>query len=115
MRILIGALALSLAALGIAGWRLKVAWEDVALARTEALQALQASGEQRRQAELVLGRLESLDTALTSLQAGAAANTALLGQTLQGIGNIQPVEGDTADALKCLDVRVPGQLADRVR
>lgn len=115
MQILMGALAAAVLALGLMGWQLKNAWDDTANARQSALQAEQAAGEQRQQAELLLGRLTALDTALTRLETGTQANTHLLGQTLLGIENIQPTAGDHPDAQKCLDVRVPAQLADRVR
>lgn len=115
MKILAGAVAILLLAVCAMGYQLKQAWGETATARRETLQAEQALGEQRQQTALVLGRLDTLDSKLTQLDGDTKLNAQQLELTLDAIGTIQKSEGDSDDALKCLDVRMPAQLADRVR
>lgn len=115
MQVLIGALVLALLALGVTGYQLKGALEDAATSRQDALQAEQRAGEQRQQAELMLERLGRLDTAVSGLAHADALAQAQLAQALAGIENITKTEGDSDEAMACLDVRVPAQLADGVR
>lgn len=115
MKILSGAVAILLLAVCAMGYQLKQAWADAATANQATLGAIQALGEQRQQAELVLGRMDTLDGKLTQLEGSQQLNAQQLELTLDAIGNIQKSEGDSDDALKCLDVRMPAQLADRVR
>lgn len=116
MQILAGAVAVLLLVLGLLGWQLKSAWGDVTQARQEALQAVQAVGEQRQQAELLRSRLETLDASLKAVAAGTQANSEQLDQTVDAIDAIGKTEGVPHDqSVLCLDVRVPGQLDERLR
>jgi hypothetical protein len=116
MKILAGALAILLLATGFMGWRLKVAWEDVATARGDAQQAQQVAGEQRQQAELLNQRLVTLDSTLKLVAAGTQANSEQLDQTVDAIDAIGKTEGVPHDqSVLCLDVRVPVQLDERLR
>lgn len=116
MRILAGAVAALLLVLGLLGWQLKSAWGDAAQSRQEALQAVQAAGEQRQQAELLRGRLDTLDASLKAVAAGTQANGQQLEQTVDAIDAIGKTEGVTHDqSVLCLDARVPGQLDERLR
>lgn len=115
MRILAGVVAVLTVAIGIMGFQLRSAWSDAALARQEAIQALQVAGEQRQQAELVLFRLDALDSSLKGLAEGTQRNARQLDQTLAAINGITKTEGDTDESIACLDVRVPRQLDDSLR
>jgi hypothetical protein len=116
MKILVGALAILMLATGFMGWRLKVAWEDVATARGDALQAQQVAGEQRQQAELLNQRLVVLDGTLKDLATGTKANGDQLELTIDAIEQIKPTGGVPHDpSIACLDLRVPGQLDERLR
>lgn len=109
----------ALGALGIAvvalSWQLKVAWQDVTVAKGEAIAAVQAAGEQRQQAELILSRLESLDGVLGQLADQTEANDRKLDDALTGIENITKTEGDSDESIACLGVPVPAQLDSRLR
>lgn len=115
MKTLVGVVVALALAVGIMGWQLRSAWSDAALARQEAIQALQVAGEQRQQAELLLSRLDALDDILKGLAEGARQNAQQLDQTLAAIDGITKTEGDTDESLACLDVRVPRQLDDSLR
>lgn len=116
MQILAGAVAILLLVLGLLGWQLKSAWGDAAQARQEALQAVQAAGEQRQQAELLSSRLATLDASLKAVAAGTQANGQQLEQTVEAIDAIGKTEGVPHDqSVLCLDARVPGQLDERLR
>lgn len=115
MRILGTAVAILLLAVIGMSYALRSAWQDAEIARQREAQAAQVAQEQRQQAELVLGRLEALDTALTGLQAEQQANQRALEQRLRGIENITKSEGDTDASMACLDQPAPAQLVERVR
>lgn len=114
-KILGTAVALLLAAVAALGWQLKGAWADAATAQQVAKQAGELVEQQRKQSELVLGRLESLDGALKGLEAGNRANAERQAQTLAAIGNITKQEGDSDESVTCLGVAVPRQLDDSLR
>ena len=115
MKTLAGVAVALAVAVGIMGWQLRSAWSDAALARQEAIQALQVAREQRQQAELMLSRLDALDASLKGLAEGTQQNAQQLDQTLAAIDGITKTEGDTDESLACLDVRVPRQLDDSLR
>lgn len=101
--------ALAVAVIGL-GWQLKGAWKDAASSRNEALAALQAAGEQRQQAELLLHRMGQLDAALGRLADRTEVNDRKLDAALVQINEIQKTEGDSDESMACLDVLVPVQL-----
>ena len=110
MKILTGVLLALVVALGLTGWRLSVVNGD--LAGQKARNAgLLADIERQEQANRVLdGRLTLLDQSLTRLHETTAAQSRQLGLTLAGIDRIEKSEGDSHEAISCLDVRVPSEL-----
>lgn len=115
MKILVGTLLAVVVALGITGWRLQVAWEDLAVSRTQT-QAVRAELERQVQAgELLAGRVDALNDSMTRLHKTTETHTRQLGLTLAGIDRIEKTEGDDDGALECLDLRVPGELDSWLR
>lgn len=115
MKYLIGITAALLLLVLVLLWQLRSASGEIARARQEAAQAVQTATEQRAEAELLMGRFAALDKTLTGLAHVTQANADQLTLALDGIETITKTEGDSDEAVNCLDVRVPAQLADRVR
>ena len=108
MRVLIGVVAALSIALGLAGWRLKVAWEDLAVVTTErdSLKGEVERGEKR---------FAAFDESIKRLTGATRANEAKLGETISAIRGITKTEGDTDESIQCLDRAVPVQLDRSLR
>lgn len=110
MKILVGALLAALVALGLTGWRLQTAWEDLAVSRTETRAVRGELERQVREGEQLADRLDALDASVTRLHDTTETHTRQLGLTLAGIDRIEKTEGDSDESLACLDLRIPGEL-----
>jgi hypothetical protein len=115
MKIMLGVLAAMAILVGVLWWRLDVVAGDRDLAAQRADIATQAVEEQKRQSTLLGQRFDAFDQALKGIGEKTAENNKKLGQTITAIGNIQKTQGDSDESIKCLDVRVPGQLDQWLR
>ena len=108
MRVLIGVVAALSIALAVAGWRLKVAWEDLAVVSQErdSLKGEVERGEKR---------FIAFDESIKRLTGATRANEAKLGETISAIRGIAKTEGDTDETVACLDMPVPVQLDRSLR
>lgn len=115
MRVWIITVAVLVTLLGLAGWRLKVAWQDLALAEQQVDQVTQERDAQRVQTERLAKRFDQLDTVLLALSVGTAENSKQLDTTLAAIRGIKKTQGDSDATMRCLDLPLPRQLVDQLR
>src|SRR5574343_1144040 len=97
-------IAALVAALAVAGWGLKSAWEDSAKSRLELAEA----NRQLRDADV---RQKAVDETVGKMIVANRENAKKLDATLTAVRNIKPESGDTNESIDCLDRPVPAALS----